>query len=206
MINKEKYKPIIIVAVIVIIVISIIAIKIIDKHYEKNQKTNTSIEQLIENNESENTKENIKIYITGEVQKEGVIELETGSRIADAIEKAGGLTDKANIKNVNLAYELQDGQKIYIPNKEEINVENPEVIDDSSDGVVNDTEKEQTININKADLNELQNLPGVGESIAQAIIKYREENGKFKNVEDLKQVSGIGDSKYAMIKDNIKIK
>lgn len=206
MINKEKYKPIIIVAAIVIIVIAIIVIKIIDKHYENNQKPNMSIEQLIENDQQEITEENIKVYITGEVQKEGVIELLTGSRIADAIEMAGGLTEQANIKNVNLAYELQDGQKIYIPNKDEINVEETEIIDDSSDGIVNNEEKEQTININKANLNELQNLPGVGETIAQAIIRYREENGKFKTIEDLKQVSGIGDSKYAIIKDSIKIK
>ena len=165
-----------------------------------------SIEQIIENDETEITEENIKVYITGEVQKEGVIELEIGSRIADAIEMAGGLTEYANIKNVNLAYELQDGQKIYIPNKNEKDVENIEIIDDGSDGIVNNEEKGQTININNADVNELQNLPGVGESTAQAIIRYREENGKFKRVEDLKQVSGIGDSKYAMIKDNVKIK
>ena len=146
--------------------------------------------------------ETIKVYVTGEVKNQGVIELEQGSRIVDAIEKAGGQTEEANLKNVNLAYELEDGQKIYIPNKSEENIN--EITDDGVTGI--DNKENDTININKADEKELQELNGIGESLASSIIKYREDNGKFKNIEDLKNVPGIGESKFSNIKEKIKVK
>ena len=144
------------------------------------------------------------MYITGEVKNQGVIELEEGARIADAIEKAGGKTEQANLKNVNLAYQLEDGQKIYIPNINDIETE---VIDDGASGIVGDTTAAQgIININKADENELQSLNGIGESLASSIVEYRKENGKFETIEDLKNVPGIGESKFENIKEYIKVK
>ena len=140
--------------------------------------------------------------MTGEVKNQGVIELEQGSRIVDAIEKAGGQTEEANLKNVNLAYELEDGQKIYIPNKSEENTN--EITDDGVTEI--DSKENDTININKANEKELQELNGIGESLASSIIKYREDNGKFKNIEDLKNVPGIGESKFSNIKEKIKVK
>lgn len=190
---------------IAIILGIIFIVKIIDNNYQKqdNQNIETGIIQVENPKEEQDIEEKIVIYITGEVKKEGVIELKPGSRIADAIEKAEGLTENANIKNVNLAYELEDGQKIYIPNKNEEQT----IITENSGITVNENkEQNQTININKADSNELQNLNGIGKSLAGTIIKYREENGKFKKIEELMNVPGIGESKFNNIKDKIKVK
>ena len=121
----------------------------------------------------------------------------------DAIEKAGGQTEQASLKNVNLAYQLEDGQKIYIPN---VNDNETEIIDDGASGVVDDTTNQTVVNINKADETELQSLNGIGESLATSIVQYRKENGKFETIEDLKNVPGIGDSKFENIKEYIKVK
>lgn len=202
--NKEKkIKLALTIAIGIIVIVGII--KAVDIYYEKNNTDQISISNFIEN-ETEDEKDNtkIKVYITGEVKNQGVIELEEGDRIADAIEKAGGQTEQASLKNVNLAYQLEDGQKIYIPN---INDTETEIIDDGASGVVDDaTIKQTVVNINKADEKELQSLNGIGESLATSIVKYRKENGKFETIEDLKNVPGIGDSKFENIKEYIKVK
>lgn len=206
--NKKiiENKKILIIGIAIIILILLFMIKIIDNKYQKNNSTNTEYISSIETEKEEAfQEERIIIYITGEVNKEGVIELPEGSRIADAIEKAEGVTENANLKNVNLAYALEDGQKIYIPNKNEEET----IITEFTEGIVNDSDdvkQNKSININKADINELQTLNGIGESLAQSIIKYREENGNFKTIEDVKNVPGIGENKFEKIKENIKIK
>lgn len=206
--NKKiiENKKILIIGIAIIILILLFMIKIIDNKYQKNNSTNTEYISSIETEKEEAfQEERIIIYITGEVNKEGVIELPEGSRIADAIEKAEGVTENANLKNVNLAYALEDGQKIYIPNKNEEET----IITEFTEGIVNDSDdvkQNKSININKADINELQTLNGIGESLAQSIIKYREENGNFKTIEDVKNVPGIGENKFENIKENIKIK
>lgn len=203
--NKEKkIKLAITIAIGIIAIIG--TIKLVDIYYEKNNTEKISISNFIENeNETEDEKCNtkIKVYITGEVKNQGVIELEEGDRIADAIEKAGGQTEQASLKNVNLAYQLEDGQKIYIPN---VNDNETEIIDDGASGVVGDTTNQTVVNINKADETELQSLNGIGESLATSIVQYRKENGKFETIEDLKNVPGIGDSKFENIKEYIKVK
>lgn len=148
----------------------------------------------------------IKVYVTGEVNVSGVKELQEGARIEDAIIAAGGLTTMADITKVNLAYRLEDGQKLYIPS---INDQNKEYIaSENGSGVIENAEEgsENIVNINNASLAELTKLPGVGESLAQRIVNYREENGKFKSIEDLKYVSGIGDKKFESLKEYIKVK
>lgn len=202
MFKKENNKKIIVYILIGIVVV-IGAIKLIDIYYQNNNEKITIQNVLTTEDEPEKIEnETIKVYVTGEVKNQGVIELEQGSRIVDAIEKAGGQTEEANLKNVNLAYELEDGQKIYIPNKSEENTN--EITDDGVTGI--DSKENDTININKADEKELQELNGIGESLASSIIKYREDNGKFKNIEDLKNVPGIGESKFSNIKEKIKVK
>ena len=194
-----------IVYILIEIVVLIASIKLIDIYYQNNNNNEEITIQNVLTTEDESEKienETIKVYVTGEVKNQGVIELEQGSRIVDAIEKAGGQTEEANLKNVNLAYELEDGQKIYIPNKSEENTN--EITDDGVTGI--DSKENDTININKADEKELQELNGIGESLASSIIKYREDNGKFKNIEDLKNVPGIGESKFSNIKEKIKVK
>lgn len=151
----------------------------------------------------------IAVHITGEVKKQGLIYLKEGSRVADAIEKAGGETKNADLSQINLAYVLQDGQKIYVPNKNE---KISQYITGNSGN--NDTEENNTsnlskedskVNINTANQSELDSLPGIGPSIAQKIIDYREENGNFKTIEELQNVKGIGDSKYEEIKDRVTV-
>lgn len=165
---------------------------------------------LIEGNENndekiENKISKIKVHITGEVLKQGLIELDEGSRIADAINEAGNITEFADLSKVNLAYELSDGQKVYIPS---IKDETEEYISESAgESVLEDEDvKDGKININTADIDLLQTINGVGESLASKIIDYRKQNGKFESVEDLKNVSGIGDKKLEDIKDKVIVK
>ena len=175
---------------------------------ENSDEINLLEESLVVQEGSENTVEElnlIKVHITGEVVNEGMIELKEGDRIDDAIKKAGGITDKADLSKVNLAYELLDGQKVYIPsindNKEEY------LFIDAGENVLEDENVQNgKININTADSSLLQTINGVGESLAGKIIDYREKNGKFKNIEDLKNVSGVGDKKFEDLKDKIIVK
>lgn len=168
-------------------------------------------------------KEKIVVYITGAVRKEGVFEVDENSRIADVIERAEGLTEDANIEGVNLAYILEDGMKVHIPRKGE----SDNVVNDNTDSYVskgsgsvessknvnviaqngqsNQNIKSDKVNINTATQTELESLPGVGPSTAIKIIEYRKENGKFKSVEDIKNVSGIGEAKFAKMKDFVKV-
>ena len=203
MFKKENNKKIIVYILIGIVVV-IASIKLIDIYYQNNNNEEITIQNVLTTEDEPEKIENeiIKVYVTGEVKNQGVIELEQGSRIVDAIEKAGGQTEEANLKNVNLAYELEDGQKIYIPNKSEENTN--EITDDGVTEI--DSKENDTININKANEKELQELNEIGESLASSIIKYREDNGKFKNIEDLKNVPGIGESKFSNIKEKIKVK
>ena len=150
----------------------------------------------------------IIVHITGEVKNTGILVLKEEARIADAIESAGGATEEADLNKINLAYTLKDGQKIYIPNKED--EENIAYITEGSGNnvsVENGDESEMKekikININTASQAELEELPGIGEAIASRIIEYREENGVFNKIEDLLNVKGIGDAKFAEIKEYV---
>ena len=154
--------------------------------------------------------------------------LKKGSRIADAINAAGGTTSKANTTKVNLVYVLEDGMKVNIPSKDELkNDSNFEYITKNSGDGANDfdnsndsvsgsqtenvgssTKKEHkfsSVNINTATQTELETLPGIGPSIALKIINYRKENGKFSSIDDLKNVSGIGEAKFEKIKKYITV-
>ena len=178
------------------------------------------------NEEEEYSDTMIIVHVSGAVNQEGIVELNPNSRIADAIDKAGGLREDAYIDKINLAYVLEDGMKIYIPNVNE-KTQNQD-LPNTSDNAVNYVTKEsgvqasntddttkvnsnsqssnKKININKATESELESLPGIGPSTAQKIISYRNEKGKFNNIEDIKNVNGIGNSKYSNIKDLISIK
>lgn len=148
--------------------------------------------------------EKIIIHIDGEVINPGLVYLPTESRISDAIEAAGGKTELANITSINLAYPLKDGQKIYIPSIYDI--DNVSVIqnDAGQNVIMNDSSSSSNIiNINTATKAELETLNGIGSSTASKIIDYRTKNGKFTKIEDLMNVSGIGENKFNAIKDFI---
>ena len=220
--QRLNKKTIIFISIIIIFIIGIYYFFIMDKEYIEsnsdfnilNKKEEITKEEDFENKISE-TEDNKKIiiYITGAVQNEGIYELDENSRIADSIEKAGGLTDEADIKNLNLAYVLEDGMRIYVPKKSdniseiEDNTSTYVSTENSNTGASKNTSsstQNDKININTATQEELETLPGIGPSISAKIVNYRKENGKFSCVEDIKKVSGIGESKYAQIKDLIK--
>lgn len=224
---ENKKKKYIIFTIIVIIILGGIIYYFYDEQFDTDIGTIEELDREVFGNNNVNTVENsenntdkngdnqeiIAIHITGEIKKEGIIYLKQGSRIDDAIKEAGGITKNANLSRVNLAYILSDGQKIYIPNKNEKEDIKEYIISNSGENIIleegntNNSEsmkgKKIMVNINTASQEELETLPGIGPSLALRIIEYRESNGKFKKIEDLQNIKGIGDSKYGNIKDHI---
>jgi len=169
---------------------------------EKNENILVEIEEPIIEEAIEIVEEIPKIYvdIAGEITNPGVYMLDEGSRVNDLIIMAGGVTKEANLSNVNIASVLSDGIKITIPNKKDTATKN--IIQTS---IIGNNKSSGVVNINQADVEELTTLSGIGESIATSIVEYRNKNGNFKNKEDIKNVSGIGESKYSKIKDKITV-
>lgn len=134
----------------------------------------------------------IAAYVSGQVKNISVVELEDNGnlRLVDAVNKAGGLTDLADADAVNLSEPLTDGQHIHIPTKEIFLSQNAAAQGD-------------LVNINTADVERLSTLKGIGPALAQRIIDYREQNGAFKTIDEIKNVRGIGDKKFAAFKDKI---
>lgn len=201
--------------VIIIIVVVIIGF-IVWKLYNKSESFSSEEALISDKNtlsESKNEEEEdmIIVHITGEVKKPGVVKIKQGSRIEDVISSAGGLTENADISNVNLAFIVEDGVKIKIPSVNEDDNTDEYISSDSGKNVIISDEKKEKantiiVNINTAPQTELEQLPGIGASIAIRIIDYRNKNGKFKAIEDIKNVTGIGENKYEKIKDLIKVK
>lgn len=169
-------------------------------------KSNSTIEEKDQNilqlantniDETDNKPKEVYVHIDGEVVKPGLYKLTTNDRVNDLLKLAGGTTDKASLKDVNLAKKLEDEMKIYIPAKEE-NLSN-EVSGKSE--ISSSTGK---INLNTASKDELKTLPGIGDSRAEEIIRYRENTG-FSKLEDIKNISGIGDKTYEKLKDLISV-
>lgn len=163
-----------------------------------------------------NEEELIYVHIVGEINSEGIITLKKGQRIVDAIEKAGGVTDSADLSKVNLAFVLSDGQKIKIPGVNDsyddikdmqyiTSDSGSNVIVDNGYGTKGSDDMNNKVNINTATQTELETLKGVGPSLADNIIQYRKQNGKFKNLEELRNVTGIGDAKFEQIKNNVTV-
>ena len=184
-----KYK--IQIVFICIFIISGISIYIQDNERKASFSVNSS-------NISKND-DRIGVYISGEVKNTGVYYLKKDSRITDLINICGGLTEEADVSKINPAQKLNDSDKIIIPKKEE-NL-NTESIEDTNESDINVQEK---ININTATKDELTSLNGIGEATANKIINYRNKN-KFKEIEDIMNVSGIGKSLFEKIKDYITV-
>lgn len=152
--------------------------------------------------------EYIYVYICGEIEFPGVYELNKGSRLFELINKAGGLTAMASDTYLNQAVELSDGAKIYVPSKEEAAervVLSPDASMSAEGGGAAGSAKALLVNINTASESELQGISGIGASRAADIVKYREENGAFGSIEDIKNVSGIKDGLFSKIKDQITV-
>ncbi len=154
----------------------------------------------------------ISVYICGEVRNPGIYEAPQGAMLNDIIEDAGGLTEKASVNNINLVYQITGNMSIYIPSEDEIKngftggdiirQDGVYVWGNSSGGSSDPGGSTLMVNINTAALDELKSLPGIGEVTAQAIIDYRNAT-PFSAIEDIKNVIGIGDSKFNRIKDYI---
>ena len=165
--------------------------------------------------------ETIAVYLCGEVVNPGVYLLDAGSRLYQAVELAGGLTDQAKAEAVNLARVLTDSEQIYIPNvSEAVSQMESSLVDqpygsisagtlgsdlDSNKEVSNDMMSDFPVNINQASISELMKLPGIGQVKAEAIVTYREANGSFSSIEEIKNVPGIKEAAFEKIKGLITV-
>ena len=202
--NQEKI-TIILLLIVIIIVGGIVLYKNINN--EDNFIVNRTSD-ISENNPTiQKEVPPLIIHITGAIKNPGVYQLKSTDRIVDAVKIAGGATEEANLDLINLAALLKDGQKIIVPSKiynengEEINKNidnNAEVIYSSSSGSISGK-----ININTANATMLQTLPGIGPVLSERIIEYRDQNGLFGVIDDIKDVSGIAEKKFEGIKDLI---
>jgi competence protein ComEA len=149
--------------------------------------------------------EKIMVDVKGQVALPGVYTSIQGERVIDVIKRAGGLTENADESLVNFAEHVQDAMVIYIPAKGEEGTAVPSGTTVNPSNTGGGSSNQAKININKADETQLQNLPGIGPAKAAAITEYRETSGLFKSVEDLKNISGIGDKTFEKLKDLITV-
>ena len=157
-----------------------------DEKEDKNQK-----EEVVE-------QDLITVDVKGAVKSPGIYDLPVGSRINDAVQKAGGLTDNADSKSINLAQRISDEALVYVPTKEEATSQ-------EAHSNASNTKENKKVNLNKASLEELKQVKGLGGKRAQDIIDHRESNGKFKSVDELKKVSGIGAKTIEKLKEYVTV-
>lgn len=205
--NKKQKIIIIIIGISMLIFIGYYIItKTNNSKYVELETQEIEIEESNIINEEEIKQENkIIVHITGAVEKQGIVEIKQNSRISDIIDAAGGVTKEADLSRINLAYMVEDGQKIYVPSI--YDEEAITVTENAGEGVVEENnENTGKVNINTATQTELETLNGIGPSTALKIINYRKENGDFEKIEDIKNVPGIGDAKFESFKDNVCVK
>lgn len=140
----------------------------------------------------------ITVYVSGEVNSPGLVELPSDSRIADAIKACGDFTPLADKAKINLAQKLTDGMQIQVDSKTPINNSSESINNTNSN-----SSNSNLININTATKEDLDTLPGIGPATAQKIIDYRQEHGNFSSIEDIKNVKGIGEAKFSKMQDKI---
>lgn len=172
-----------------------------EKLAENENKTDE--DDIIYEEENIAKQEIIMVHICGQVNNPGIIELESGSRVIDAVELAGGLKKTADSDRINLSSKLLDEEKVYIPEigEEDLPIELSGLNESNKDN----SSKSDKVNINTCTKEELTTLSGIGDVLAERILDYREGN-LFKTIDDIKNVSGIGDKKYESIEEIITIK
>jgi len=198
--RKQQYALIF----ILFIILFIIGLMIYQKYkidtsisIEKQTEEEIAIDKLSKLNGTNTSSGEIKVYVTGAVRNPGVYTMLDTERIQDALNKAGGILEDADITNINLAEKVKDEQMIRVFKKGEIDAEN--ILSKSS------YKKENKININTATKEELQTLPGIGPATSEKIIDFRQSKGKFKKIEDIMNVPRIGPKLFDQIKDKITV-
>lgn len=181
------------------------AVFVKESEEETEETSGFESEQAAGQKESEAVAGSCFVHICGAVREPGVYELPAGSRIFEAVELAGGMTEEACGEYQNQAEKVTDGMKIYIPTEKQLESEADKQAfwkeeEKESEAVQNTA---NTVNINTADKELLMTLPGVGESRAESILSYREENGSFSKEEDIMKVPGIKEGAYQKLKDKI---
>lgn len=179
-----------------------------------NNETNKDVKVIdVDNNKISDF---IYVDVKGSIENPGVYKLNNNSRVVDAIEASGGITEGANTRFINLSKKLNDGDVVVVYSNTEIEnakkdniiyIDTPCVCEEVKNDACYKEESNTNgkININTASLDELKTLDGIGDAKANAIIKYRMENGNFKSIEDINNVSGISESVYSKIKENITV-
>ena len=157
------------------------------------------------------------VHVLGAVRRSGVVELPAASRVGDAVRRAGGATDDADLDRLNLARVLTDGERLYVPRvgQQEVPEALGPVTGGGTAGSAGDTDaatgagetgaEGSVVDLNTADQAALETLPGIGPGLARRIIAWRDEHGRFGSVEDLLDVSGIGDVRFAELRDRVRV-
>ena len=202
--NKNKYLLITIILVFTLLTVMVINLNANSKEYIIGDTDSSTIqdESIADDAEKENyeQEENSKVtvFVSGEVLNQRVVEIEKGKRLIDAVEICGGLTENADLNAVNLALVLEEEGHYIIPAIGDTNVLNATNLNQMNSS-------SNLVNINSADIELLKTLPGVGDVLGQRILDKREELGKFTSIDQLNDVSGIGDKKFSDIKDKVTI-
>ncbi len=188
-------------AVIIVLVIAAVLIFGPKGENDKTEETlpnqsKTEIEtEVNENPPKKVAQKEYYVDISGCVKTPGIYKIKDGARLFEVIELAGGLTENADYNGFNQAEKIEDGDKIIIPSKQDL------LDDEVSGGTVSSGK----INLNTADITKLQEIPGIGPSTAEKIISYRQNNGRFHKIEDLLNISGIGEKTFAKMEDKITV-
>ena len=170
---------------------------------ETHNPKNVNVEE--EQGDNKKISDEIVVYIYGEIKKPDVYKLDKDARVCDLVEMAGGYTKNAAIY-LNLAAKLNDGDQIKVLSKEEYENNNGQKNNDGSVSLDSNSDSaSDMVNINTAGIDELMELPGIGQTKASAIVEYREKNGTYNDTSDIKNVSGSGEALYERIKEKIEI-
>lgn len=175
-----------------------------NKSFKEDKGNSSSTSSKVSKiNTSEKT---ITVEIKGEVKKPDVYILKENSIVKDLIEEAGGLTEEADISSINRAKQLQNHELIYICNKnQEANTSVNASNEKTQEQLGTNTQINSKVNINSATVEEFKTLKGIGDSKANNIVDYRENNGPFNSIEDIKNVDGIGEKMFEKIKDSLTV-
>ncbi|MGG1697357.1 helix-hairpin-helix domain-containing protein [Bacillus zhangzhouensis] len=206
LIPLKKYSLYIIAGIMIVITISFFALagkgekSAEPSVLRENKESPVTLEEKQESAESEPPP--IIVEVKGAVRKPGVYTFQSEDRVEEAIKRAGGFTSKADTYEINQAAKLEDSMMIYVRKQGETEQQTQTSVTDMSPGI----EKSQGVNVNQADATELQSINGIGPAKAEAIIAYREEHGKFEQIEDLRNISGFGEKTVERLKNQLTVK